>query len=327
MKRRDLIALLAGAAALRPLAAAAQQPGNVHTIAVVHPPTTEELTNYPAWREFFGELRRPGYIEGRNLSLVRYSGEDYAELARTVVNARPDVVFAVTDPVALPFKAATARIPIVAATGDPVLLGLAPRLARQGGNITGVVGNAGPGLAAKRLMLLREAAPTAARIGFLALRAMWEDPGVVAAREAAAQAGIELLPTLLDPPAQEAEYRRVFALLAQQHADALFLADIWENYAWGRLILAFVENGRLPALYPERSFVERGGLMSYGVDFSDLFRRAAGYIDQILKGTNPGDIPFYRATRFHLTINLKTAKALGLIVPSTLLAGADEVIE
>jgi len=328
VKRRELLALLGGTVALHPLAASAQQAGRVYTIALVYPPVPAgDLTDWPAWREFFAELRRLGYIEGRNLSLRRYSGEDFGDLARTVANAKPDAIFVLTDELALKVKAAAETIPIVAGTGDPVFTGLVPSLTRQGGNVTGIVGNAGPELLAKRLQLLREAVPTASRVGFLALRAAWDYPNVVAAREAAGQAGIELLPGLFDPPAGEAEYRRVFALLVQQRADALIVADAWANYAYERLILAFAENGRLPALFPHRDFVEQGGLMSYGVDYSELFRRAAGYLDQVLKGTKPGDIPFYQATRWEFVVNLKTAKALGLTVPQSLLARADEVIE
>jgi putative tryptophan/tyrosine transport system substrate-binding protein len=156
---------------------------------------------------------------------------------------------------------------------------------------------------------------------------VWNNPTGSGIRRAAKQIGIELLGALLDDPIQEAEYRRVFAMMAQEGVDALIVNDTPENYTYQPLINEMVEKARLPTMYPNRDFVKLGGLMAYGTDPPGLFRHAANQIGQILKGAKPGDIPFYQPTTFELVINLKTAKALGLTFPITLLGRADEVIE
>jgi putative tryptophan/tyrosine transport system substrate-binding protein len=333
MRRRAFIAGILLPAMMR--FARAQQPAKVYRIAIVHPSRPiamlSETGGLPIFEVFFKELHRLGYIEGQSLLVARYSGEGrterYADLARDVVSSNPELIFTLSTRMAQHFKAATTTIPIVAYTTDPVALGLAPSLARPGGNITGVVPDAGMEVRDKQLEFLKEAVPTAFRVAYLTPRAVWDNPTGATIRKATQQVGMELLGALLEPPIQEAEYRRVFAKMAQERADAVMVNDSPENYTYQGLIIELAKNAQLPTVYPDRRFVELGGLMAYGTDTVDLFRRAAGRIDQILKGAKPGEIPFYQATKFELVINLKTAKALGLTVPLSLLTRADELIE
>jgi putative ABC transport system substrate-binding protein len=314
--------------------ARAQQPAKVHRIAIIAAaaPVTEitETSSLRLYRALFQELRRLGYVEGRNLIVERYSGEGrtehYAEVARVVVTSKPDLILA---PINIPgvqdLKAATATIPIVAITADPVGFGLVASLAHPGGNITGFSVDAGPEIATKHLELLKEAFPRASRVGVLGRRL--PGPYGKPLQEAAHSLGILLLGPRLEGTLQEAEYRRVFEAMAQEHADALYVSAEPENLANRRLIVELAEKNRLPTIYPYREYVEIGGLMAYAVDLVDLFTRAAGYIDQILKGVSPGDIPVAQPAKFEFVLNLKTAKALGLTVPPSLLIRADEVIE
>jgi putative tryptophan/tyrosine transport system substrate-binding protein len=261
----------------------------------------------------------------------RYSGEgrteSYAALARDVVGSKPELIFVLSARMVQHFQATATTIPIVAYTTDPVALGLAPSLARPGGNITGVVADVGVEFWDKQLELLRETVPTISRVAYLTPRVVWDGPTGAAIRTAAHRFGVDLLSALLDSPIGELEYRRVFAAMVHDRANALIVNDTPENYANQRLITNLAMSTRLPAIYPNRSFVDAGGLMAYGPDALDLFRRAAAQVDQILKGVKPGEIPFYQATRFELIINLKSAKALGITFPITLLGRADEVIE
>jgi putative ABC transport system substrate-binding protein len=225
-------------------------------------------------------------------------------------------------------KAATATIPIVTVASDPVAFGLVPSLARPGGNLTGVAPDGGLAFYAKHLELLREATHGASRIAYLTPRAVWDSPVLLApVKEAAARIGVLLVPAALDSPIGEAEYRRAFAAIELARADALIVGDSPENWSWSRLIIELAALGRLPAIYPDRYFAEQGGLLSFGPDWPLLNRRAGAVIAQILKGANPGDIPFYQSSRFEFIVNLWTAKALGLTIPPAFLARADEVIE
>jgi putative tryptophan/tyrosine transport system substrate-binding protein len=201
-------------------------------------------------------------------------------------------------------------------------------LARPGGNVTGVSVDAGLEVWGKRLELLREAVPeSVSGVGYLASRDTLRNSQATAVQQAAKQLGILLIMIPLEGTVQEAEYRRAFEAMTQGHAHAIIISDQVENYAHRRLIVDLAKDNRLPAVYPWRGYAEVGGFMAYGINNADMFLRAAGYVDQILRGTKPGDIPIYQPTKFELVINLKTAKALGLDVPPTLLARADEVIE
>ncbi len=284
-----------------------------------------------AFAAFFKELRKLGYIEGGNLLVERYSGEGrtehYADLARDVVLSHPDLIFTVTTRMAQHFKATATTIPIVAYLADPVASGLARSLAQPGGNITGVIPDVGADFWGKQLEFLKVVFPTARKVAYLTPRGAWNMPGGVAIRKAANQIAVELIGALLEGSIDEPEYRRVFAAMAQERVDAVMVNDAAENYTNQRLITKLAESGRLPAIYPDRSFVELGGLMAYGPELEELYRHAANQIDQILKGAKPGELPFYQATKFKLTLNLNTAKVLGLAIPQSVLLRADEVIQ
>jgi putative ABC transport system substrate-binding protein len=332
MRRRDFVTAL-GTAAIWPLAARAQQPAKMKRIAYVHSAANVSrisASGEPFYRAFFEELSRLGYVEGQNLGVERYSGdgrtERYAELARNVVNTHPDLILAVGGRLSLDFKMATTTIPIVTMIIDPIAMGLVASIARPGGNITGVAIAAGLEIIGKRMGLLVEAMPKLSTVGYLASRPFWEDPRGAAVREAAKQAGISLSPVMLSA-FDEAEYQRVFRSMEQDRADAFMVSDEPENSINRATIVELAAKGRIPAIYPFRDFVEAGGLMAYSIDLVDISRRLANLIDKILKGANPGDIPFYQPTKFELSINLKTAKALGLEMPAMLLGRADEVIE
>ena len=333
MRRRDFITAL-GTAAAWPLAVRAQQPAKIKRIAVVHP--VEKVGNMTingrrTFRVFFEELSRLGYVEGQNLGVERYSGEGrperYAELARDVVNTHPDLIVAVAARLSLDFKMATTTIPIVSIINDPVALGLVASIARPGGNITGVTISGGLELIGKRFGLLVEAMPKLSTVSYLVSRPYWEDPRGAATREAAKQAGISLKAALLGSVFNEAEYHRVFRSMEQDRADALMVSDEAEHFTYRATIIELAAKDRIPTMYALREFVEVGGLMAYSIDQAEIYRRLANVIDKILRGANPGDIPFYQPTKFELSINLKTAKALGFEMPAMLLGRADEVIE
>jgi putative ABC transport system substrate-binding protein len=332
MRRREFIAFM-GSGVMLPLSARAQQSTKAYRIAILHPLwPVAELTDRSSnryWRELFQEIRRLGYVEGQNLVIERYSGEGHAEiypkLARDIVASNPNLVVAFTNRVVVPLKEATSTIPIVAMTGDPVDLGLVPSIARPGGNITGVSIDAGSEIWGKRLELFREVVPKISKLAILGLR---QSPEVALMQKAAEKAGVVVVgPSYLED-ASEAEYQRVFAFMSQEGADALFVDGSPELITKAQLIGELAKKYRLPAIYPFRSYVEDGdGLMAYGVDFVELFHQVARSIDKILKGAKPGDIPYYRPTKFELVINQKAAKDLGLVIPESLLARADEVIE
>ncbi|MEH2592884.1 ABC transporter substrate-binding protein [Bradyrhizobium sp. AZCC 1721] len=332
MRRREFIAFM-GSGVMLPLSARAQQSTKAYRIAILHPLwPVAELTASSSnryWRELFLEIRRLGYVEGQNLVIERYSGEGHAEiypkLARDIVASNPNLVVAFTNRVVVPLKEATSTIPIVAMTGDPVDLGLMPSIARPGGNITGVSIDAGSEIWGKRLELFREVVPKISKLAILGLR---QSPEVALMQKAAEKAGVVVVgPSYLED-ASEAEYQRVFAFMSQEGADALFVDTSPELITKAQLIGELAKKYRLPAIYPFRSYIEDGeGLMAYGVDFVELFHQAARSIDKILKGAKPGDIPYYRPTKFELVISQKAAKDLGLAISESLLARADDVIE
>jgi len=333
MRRREIITLLGGGVAAWPFVVRAQQSSKMKRIAIVSQTAKiSEMSvsgNNRFYRVFFEELSRLGYVEGQNLVVERYSGEGrierFADLARDIVSTHPDLV--VSSGLALYFKPLTTTIPIVTVTADPIGTGLVPSIARPGGNITGVSADAGLEIYSKRLGLLLEATPKLSNARFLASQIIWGGFVGAAVREVARQAGVSLAGAVLRSPMGEAEYQRVFSSMEQDRVDGLMVADEPVQYTYRQLLVELAAKSRIPAIYAFREHVELGGLMAYSIDHEDLFRRMAGQVVDILKGTKPAEIPFYQVTKFALAVNLKTAKALGLELPPTLVARADEVIE
>jgi ABC-type uncharacterized transport system substrate-binding protein len=324
MKRREFITLLGGAVAW-PLAARAQQAGKLPTIGFLGADPSIESKRVAA---FVQRLRELGWIDGRNLAIeYRWAegrNERYAENAAELVRLKVDVIVTVATVPTLAAKQATAVIPIVfAASGDPVGTGLVASLARPGGNVTGLSSQTAE-TAGKRLELLREIFPG---LGRLAIMGNVGNPISVLELgevQAAARAfGLEVITSELR---RAEDISPAFDAL-KGRADALYVCTdpLVNTYRIRVNTLALA--ARLPTMHFFREYVEAGGLMSYGPNPSDLLRRAADYVDKILRGAKPSDIPVEQPTKFDLIINLTTAKALGLNIPPTLLASADEVIE
>ena len=326
MRRREFIALLGGAGVtlFRPLAAGAQQAGKLPTIGFEG---ADALSWRPLTDAFVERLRELGWIVGRTIAIeYRWSEERperIAEIAAELVQQKVDVI--VTTGTAVPaVKQATASIPIVFATAsDPVGSGLVASLARPGGNITGS-SLQGPDLAGKRLELLREVVPGLRRL------AMMFDAGYAASvlesgrvQVAARSLGVEVTPYEIR---RAEDIAPVFEALKSQ-ADALYVTENALIFANGKTIATLALNAQLPTTCTNADIARAGALMSYGPNFPALFRRAADYVDKILHGTKPGELPVEQPTQFDLVINLKTAKVLGLTVPHNLLVLAEEVIE
>jgi putative ABC transport system substrate-binding protein len=332
MRRREFLAGVVLAAATP--ASLAQQRATPPRIAIFHPAIPASLLTETgggtAWRAFFGELRRLGYIEGQNLIVERSSAEGhherYADLAREIVARNPDLIVTGTNPVVLAFKAATSAIPLVAFMVDPLKAGLVASLARPSGNLTGITLDAGIEIWGKRLELLKEAVPATTRVAFLAMREGWEGSFGEAMRDVAGRLGVSLI-SMLPNTGTVPEIERVFAAMAEQRPDALLVTGEGDLYAHAKLIAELSEKYRLPMMSPYRDFTDAGGLMAYRVDLAELLRHMAGEVKQILNGAKPGDIPIYQPTKFELLINRKTAKALDLTLPTALLSRADELID
>ncbi len=334
MKRREVITLLGRAAVAWPVVAGAQQPGRANSIAVLgsaFPAREMTETLDKNFKAFFDELRRLGYREGQNLTVERRSAEGDARrfpaLAREIVQLKPDVIYTTSNLAAAALRAVTISIPIVALLYDPVGAGFAVSLARPGGNITGFTTEPGLEILGKSISMLKAVVPSASRIAYLTARLFWEDRYGAAWRDAARLQGLTSVAAVYEYPADEAEFRRVFAAMARNRVELLDVGLTPENYRHRQLIVRLAAEARLPAIYWSREHVEAGGLMAYAVDLADMFRRAAGYIGQILGGANPAELPIQQPSKFELVINLKTAKALGLAVPDSILARADAVIE
>ena len=333
MDRRAFLATLTSGLLAAPLAAEAQSVGKVYRVGLIFPspPVSEMAGPEPvnvAARAFVRGLRTLGYVEGRNLILERRSAEGtferFAPIVAELVSLSMDVIVVSNTPLAQRAREVTTAVPIVLGVStDPVGSGLAQSLARPGGNVTGLTANVGPGIQGKRLELLKGAVPSASRVAFLGTKKLWD-----VVYETSIKAGAQALGlTVFLAEHTPTEYAGAFALIGRERPDALFVASSSENYAQRRLIVDFATSKRLPNVHAFRESVEDGGLISYGVNIADLFRRAAGYVDKILKGARPADLPIEQPTKFELVINLKTAKALGLTIPPSLLQRADQVIE
>jgi putative tryptophan/tyrosine transport system substrate-binding protein len=331
MRRREFIWTLGGAVAW-PLVARAQQPVTKKRLAVIFYGKVENMRigTDPNGSVFFEELQRLGYVEGTNLTIDRweYQSGRLDEIAREVVNAKPDVIAALGTPMTLRLKAATTTIPIVTITGDPIRLGLVSNLARPGGNITGVSVDAGIEVWAKRLELLSSTVPKMRNVVFVSSDGGWTGPGGQVVRDAAQQLGISLVRGTVSSPYGETEFRSTFSSLQRDQLDGLILSDEGQVHLPQRpLLVQLIQQLRLPAIYTYVLFVEVGGLMSYSSDLKSNIRRQAAQIVEIFRGANPGDIPYSQPVRFDLAVNLKTAKELGIELPAELVGGATTVIE
>ena len=285
---------------------------------------TGNSRNFEAFRD---RLHSLGYAEGQNLVIERRFAEGQADrlpaLAGDLVRLNVDVIVTITTPAALAAKAATSTIPIVmSGSADPVGLGLVASLARPGGNVTGVTNSPGGVFTLKQLQLLKEAAPRISRVAVLMTSFSVEASALRAMQAASAALGVTVVAFKVESP-NEID----LDALGKLRADALYVFPNPINGRHSKAILAFAAENRLPAMYGERDVVEAGGLMSYWTDWIDLRRHAADFVDRILKGAKPADLPVEDPIRFELVINLKTAKALGLTVPNTMISLANTVIE
>jgi ABC-type uncharacterized transport system substrate-binding protein len=332
IRRRQFITLLGGAAATWPLTARAQQPRKVYRVGLIF--TTSPVSEmagpdpiHPLVRTFVQGLATLGYLQGHNLLLEHRSAEGrferFPEIVRELVASKVDAIVTVANPMTQAAKEVTGTVPIVMAYSvSPVEHGMVQSLSRPEGNVTGLAMNVGDEIPGKQLQILRDVLPGISRVAFLHSKEQ-ETEGVQNGEGAAQKLGINLLPAEHTPT----DYTGAFAFIAREQPDALMVGGSAVNVANRHLIVEFAAQRRLPAMYATREFVGIGGLISYGVDFHDLFRRAAGYVDKILRGAKPADLPVEQPTKFALVINLKTAKSLGLDMPDKLLSLADEVIE
>jgi putative ABC transport system substrate-binding protein len=331
MRRREVIALFGGAAAaslLRPLDGRAQQPA-LPMVAFINSGTADvQATRLAAFRKGMSEA---GYVESQNVTVEYHWMDGHYEglpaLLDDLVRRRVAAIATPgSNPAALAAKAATATIPIVFGVAeDPVALGLVASLAHPGGNATGVNFFAAE-IDAKRLGLMHELLPTATRFAVLVnpTNATSAETTAKAIKEAAASFGLELLFGNASTPA---EIDTAFAAFARERAGAVFIAPDGFFGSRGAQFAALAARDRLPASFVSRETVEAGLLMSYGTSFDDMFRQVGIYTGSILKGTKPADLPVLQATKFEFILNLKTARSLGVDIPPTLLARADEVIE
>jgi putative ABC transport system substrate-binding protein len=324
MRRREFITLIGGAAAW-PVAVRAQQAGKLPTVGFLGTTAPSIMGQWTA--AFVGRLRELGWIDGRTIKIeYRWAegrGERYAEVAAEFVRLEVDVIVT-TGPAAPQAKNATSVIPIVLAlSGDPVGAGLVASLARPGGNITGL-SMLSADLAGKRLELLREVVSSLSRLAIM-VNGGFPDAVLESGELQAAASTLGLEVATLEIRRTE-DIVPAFESL-KDHADALYVCTDALANANRIRINTLALGARLPTMHGYKESVEAGGLMSYGANLTDLFRRAGNYVDKILRGAKPGDIPVEQPTKFDLVINLATAKALGLEVPPALLARADEVIE
>jgi putative tryptophan/tyrosine transport system substrate-binding protein len=321
--RRTFIGTLAGGLLASPLAAFSQQFTKRPRIGVLG------NENNPPWEGLRLGLRELGYIDGQNITILwRWSDartERFPALAAELVQSKVDVIVASSTPAIRAAKAATSTIPIVMAVSSyPDKSGLVESLARPGGNVTGL-SNYAPELMGKSLQFLKEIAPKVSRVAVLSNPGNpVEALGFKEVLAAAPDAGLAIQSIEVRTPD---DYSAAFAQVTASRADALFAFGNPANFKNRQLIADFALKSRLPSLCQEKLFVESGGLVSYAPSYIDMFRRAATYVDKILKGANPAELPVEQPTKFELAINLRTAKALDLTVPQSLLLLADTVIQ
>jgi putative ABC transport system substrate-binding protein len=329
MRRREFIKLLGGAVAAWPVAARAQQGGKVPRIGYLSPgfASISPVGRHDAFRQGLSEL---GYVEGKNIVIeYRFAEGQFhrlPDLAAELVELKVDVIVAVVTQASLAAKHVTKTIPIVmVAVSDPLGSGLVASLARPDANITGTSAMVAE-VVGKSLELLKEAVPNLSRVAVL-----WNPSNAIyqaqMLRETQVAAGALRVELQAFGARDSDELDQAFVSMIRAHADALMVLTDPILAVHQARIVDFAEKSRLPAMYGLREYVAAGGLMAYGTNIADLFHRAAAYVDKILKGAKPADLPVEQPTKFELVLNLKTAKALGITFPISLLGRADEVIE
>ena len=328
MRLIGLAVVLALGLTLAPLSAGAQQAEKVPRIGYLLVPSRSDRT--PLRDAFVQGLRDLGWVEGKDVVIEQRFADGRAdrlpELAAELVRLKVDVIFAASTAVAVAAKNATSTIPIVAPTmSDPVKLGLVASIARPGGNVTGLSYSVGLEIFSKQLELLKQSVPKVRRVAILLNPANPSHAGTIADLKVAARSlGVQI--QFLEARNLD-EIAGAFAAMTRERAGGLLVvSDPIFDFHGPRLAELAVKN-RVPAMYGLRSQTEAGGLMSYGIDIRDNFRRAATYVDKILKGAKPGALPVEQPTKFELVINLKTARALGLKIPPSVLGRADQVID
>ena len=327
--RREVLVALGAAAAVGPLAARAQQGERMRRIGVLMPFAEDNPVGQARLAAFRQGLLQLGWADGRNVRIDSRWGAGDASLTRTyareLVALAPDVVMAVSSGAVAPLREVTRTVPIVfAVVADPVGAGYVENLAQPGGNVTGFLGYEYT-LSGKWLELLKEIAPRVTRAAVLRDSAVAAGPAQFAVIQAVAPSlGVELRPADMR---NAGEIERAITAFAGSSNGGLIVTGSPSATIHRNLIITLAARHQLPAVYYDRFYVTGGGLISYGADYLDGCRRAAGYVDRILRGEKPADLPVQAPTKYELVINLKTAKALGLEVPPTLLARADEVIE
>jgi putative ABC transport system substrate-binding protein len=310
-----------------PLAAGAQSAGKVYRIAVLGATRPEDL---PQWEGFRQGLRERGYVEGQNIAIdYRWAQgrfERLPALAAELAGLKPTVIVAFVTQSSVAARKATSTIPIVmVAVADPIGAGLVPSLARPGGNVTGN-SSVSVEVTGKSLELLKEVAPERRRVAILwnPANAVFQNQMVKEAEAASRRLGLQVQ---IIAARDASEIDKAFQLMTRERAEALAVLSDPTFIAARTQIVALAVKGRLPSVSGNRHYADTGGLMSYGPNFYELYRGAATYVDKILKGAKPGDLPVEQPTKFDLVINLKAAKALGLTIPPALLQRADQVIE
>jgi putative ABC transport system substrate-binding protein len=309
--------------------AEAQQTGKIFRIGFLEQSTASSVaTLVETFRQELGKL---GWIEGKNITIesrfAEQKSERLPELAADLVRLKVDLIVVVSTLPALAARSITTTIPIVMTNaGDPVAAGLVASLARPGGNVTGTSGLS-PQLNTKRLERLKDAIPRLSRVGLLRLpgAAIGQDLQLKDIRPAAV--ALELKLQEIETQATAKSLEQAFQIAKQKQVGAIMTTASRQFFAERKRIVQLAENYRLPAIYWQKEFVDEGGLMSYGADFDDLFRKSAQYVDKILKGAKPGELPVQQATKVEFVINLKAAKQIGLTVPPELLARANKVIK
>jgi putative ABC transport system substrate-binding protein len=332
MRRRKFIAGAAATAALGFAQAVCGQTGarsgGMKRLAIVHPaepPERLSISGRRAYKAYFVELSRLGYVEGKNLIIERYSGdgrpEHYEDVARAIVASHPDLIISISGRITVLLKSLTTTIPILATSADPVASGIVTSMASPEGNITGISADAGVELWGKRLQLLRETVGKLANARVLmptSVVPFWEAGIAPVLRRAGTSIKVAEIAGKLD---QEA-YERAFDAMETERVDGLIVGDAPDLETNSQVIVSLAAKYRLPTIYPYREYVDNGGLFSYGIDRAEMYRRLADMTDHVLKGASPGDIPYEQHTKFELLLNRKTARSLGLEFPPTLLTAA-----